>query len=60
MRVSEELLAPILKVNVEITGCSETVTGIYRATQGHISDDYHLSLKNDLNKYLHFLFSISG
>ena len=54
MRVSEELLAPTFKVTVEVTGSSETSIHIYRATQCHISEDYHLSLENDLNRYLHF------
>jgi len=60
MRVSEKLLVPIFKVNVEVTSSSETSIHIYQGTQCHILEDYHLSLKNDLIRYLHFLSSISG
>ena len=48
MRVSEELLAPIFTAKVGVTGSSETFMCIYQTTQCHISEDYHLSLKNVL------------
>jgi hypothetical protein len=60
MSVSEELLGPIFRVNVEVTCSSETFMCIFEATQCHISEDYCLSLKNDFNRYSHFLSSISG